>query len=210
MNWQGFLEKLLKDFRISEYQLSSITGITQPTIYRIRSGKTLVPTQNTIKLLEQGLGIKIDDSNPENITYYKIVPKKEYEEGGIKIYEYPIIAKVYAGNSPEMFVSENIIEYIPLPYLKKENCFAVRVIGDSMNHIIDEGDIVLIDMDKEILNNDIVIARLKDGRQIVKRFKKLENNYIMLYSTNELYEPIICKADDIEAIYKVVGVWKNF
>jgi len=117
MNWKDLIESLLRDFRLSEYQLSSITGITQPTIHRIRNGVTETPTQNTIKLLEQGLKIKIDDSDPENITYKKLVPEIEWEKvEGVKIYEFPIITKVYAGASPNMFISENIIDYIALPY----------------------------------------------------------------------------------------------
>lgn len=77
MNWNNLLEKLMRDFRISETEMASISGLTQPTINRIRKGFTLTPNQNTIKRLEEGLKIKIDDHDPENLTYRLIGEVKE-------------------------------------------------------------------------------------------------------------------------------------
>ena len=71
MNWKDVIDQILRDFRVSDYQLAQITGITQPTLYRIRRGDTTIHNQNTIKMLEKGMKIKINDSNPENITYTK-------------------------------------------------------------------------------------------------------------------------------------------
>lgn len=208
MSWQTFLEKLLKDFRISDYELSKIAGISAPTFNRIRRGETEKPYQNTIKKIEEGLRIKIDDRDPNNITYKRLPDKIEFEKIEPNLHEYPVITTVYGGASPNMFVAENIEEFIILPYEKKENCFAVRVKGDSMNHKVEEGDIILVDMTKEITNGSIVIARLRDGRQLIKRYRNLHPN-IMLYSDNGNYEPMFVNANDIEAIYKVVGIWKK-
>lgn len=209
MNWKDFLEKLLRDFRLSDYELAKVAGISAPTLNRIRRGETEIPYQNTIKKIEEGLNIKIDDRDPENITYKKIVPDKEYEETDVKLHTFPVLSRVYAGSSPMMLLNEEIEDYVILPYGKKENCFAVVVRGDSMNHSIEEGDTVLADMDKEVINGKIVIARLKNGKQIVKRYRLLPGDMIMLYSDNSNYEPLIIHKTDIEAIYRVVGIWKG-
>lgn len=209
MNWKEFLEKLLKDYRISDYELSKIANISAPTFNRIRRGETKIPYQNTIKKIEEALKIKINDSDPDNITYKKLPDKKEFEEIETKIHNYPVISHVYAGNSPNMFMEENITEYVSLPYKKEKNCFAVRVIGDSMNHKIQEGDIILVDMDAEVINGSIVIARLKNGKQIIKRYRAVSNQNSMFYSDNGNYEPLVVHLNEIEAIYKVVGIWKS-
>jgi SOS-response transcriptional repressor LexA len=169
--------------------------------------KTLHP--ETIGRIETALNIIIDDSDPENITYKRLPAQNEYENIDKKIYNYPLITNVYAGDSPSMFVNENITEYVALPYEHQENCFAVKVIGDSMNHIIQENDIILADMSKQIMNGNIVIARLKSGKQMIKRYRQLNNIDAMFYSDNGSYTPLIIPLAEIEAIYKVVGIWKS-
>ena len=209
MNWSEFINKLLnQDLRLSSLEVEGKTGIRQPVIDRWKNGEISKPQRNTIRRLEEGLNIKIDDSDPENITYKKLPEEKEFEEIETKIHDYPVLSHVYAGNSPDMFIKENISEYVSLPYKKKDNCFAVRVIGDSMNHKIEEGDIILVDMDAEVTNGSIVIARLKTGKQIIKRYRAVSNQNSMFYSDNGNYEPLVVDMKEIEAIYKVVGIWK--
>lgn len=209
MNWSELIETLVRELRLSEPELAQRTGITYPTITRIRSGKTKKPTQAIIRQLEEGLKIKIDDSNPQKLTYKLTSEIKESAKETISIHNYPIISQVFAGPSMSMFVKENISEYVNLPYEKKENCFAIRVHGDSMNHKIEQGDVVLADMDKEIVNGCIVIARLKDGKQLIKRYRELEGSIAMFYSDNGNYEPLTVPKTEIEAIYRIVGIWKK-
>lgn len=211
MNWSELIENLVRDFRLSEPELAQRTGITYPTITRIRSGKTKKPTQSVIKAIENGLKIKINDSDPKNLTYKLISEIKEdaSREATIQLNNYPLISNIYAGSSMALFVSENITEYVNLPYDKKERCFALRVHGDSMNHKIEQGDIVLADMDKEVINGCIVVCRLKDGRQIIKRYREIEGNVAMFYSDNGNYEPLTIQKSEIEAIFRIVGIWKK-
>jgi len=73
MDWADLINKVMREFRVSEYGLGDLTGIRQPTIHDIRRRRTKNPQPNTIKRLEDNLGIKIDDTG-EEITYEKIVP----------------------------------------------------------------------------------------------------------------------------------------
>jgi SOS-response transcriptional repressor LexA len=107
-----------------------------------------------------------------------------------------------------MFVSENIIEYVSLPYSKQSRCFALRVQGSPVNEIIADGDIILADMDAEINNTDIVVGRLKNGEQLIKHYFQFANGQVIFYS-NPNYEPVVCNLLDIEAVYKVVGLWRS-
>lgn len=209
MDWKSFLEQLLKDFRYSTYKLEKKHNIKSATISKILTGKTKKPSQETIEDLEKVFKIKIDDSNPQNLTYRLTSDIKESAPETISIHNYPIVSQVYAGPSMSLFVQENISEYVNLPYEKKENCFAIRVHGDSMNHKIEQGDIVLADMDKEVINGCIVVARLKDGRQIIKRFREIEGSVAMFYSDNGNYEPLTVPKAEIEAIYRIIGIWKK-
>lgn len=65
------MECLSKELQISEYKMADLTGIKQPILQRIRTGFTKTPSRGTIKKIEQGLNITINDSDPENVTYTK-------------------------------------------------------------------------------------------------------------------------------------------
>lgn len=64
MKWKEFIKQLCYDFRLSENQLATKTGITQTTINRISLGETDKPYPFTIDKLEKGLNIIIDYSDP--------------------------------------------------------------------------------------------------------------------------------------------------
>lgn len=69
MNWANFLRKLLSDFRTSSYMLDKEFGISQVAVHQILSYQTKKPQQSTIKKLEAALGIRINDSDPEHLSY---------------------------------------------------------------------------------------------------------------------------------------------
>jgi SOS-response transcriptional repressor LexA len=206
MNWQEFISKLLRDFRLSSPEFETKTGVSNVTVSNLKTGQTKSPSQNTIKKIEKSLDIVIDDSNPDHITYKRLSNKNELEAIVKTRNEYPLIREVFAGESPMLFIQENISDYVPFYYSKKEGCFAVRVVGDSMNGTITEGDLVLIDMDLDIQNGKLVVARFKDGKQVIKRYKSLPNNMVMLYSDNNNYEPITVPETEIEAIFRVAAI----
>lgn len=212
MNWSELITDLTKEFRKTIYEIATDTGITHSALFRLRDGLTKKPYPATIKKLEEYFKIRINDNDPENITYSKIETRKEvneYEIINTQLHEYPVLTHVYAGLSPENILRENIVEYVYLPYHKKSNCFAVKVFGDSMNHSIQEGNLILVDTDRTFNNNDLVVARLKSGKQIIKHYKELNQEFVMFYSSNENYEPLTIAKTEIEAIYRAVGIWKQ-
>lgn len=124
--------------------------------------------------------------------------------------KYPIVTEVFAGESMAIYISENITEYGSFDYHKKENCFIVKVIGNSMNGVVHDGETILVDMDQPLSNDCVVIVRLKDGRQLIKRYRVVNDELVMFSSDSPGYQPIIVKKEEIEAIYKVVGSYRRF
>lgn len=212
MKWSGFLRQLLKDFRYSTYKLEKVHNISSATLSKILTGKTEIPSQDTIADIEQAFKIKINDSDPENITY-TMLPSDKTETGDngfqneVRQYNYPILSNI--GEKSMMFANENIEGYASFPYQKKENCFAVRITGGNLNRTIKDGDLVLVDMDKEIVNNSIVIVKTKGGKQFIKRYRKISSGEMMFYSDDPEIEPEIMKSGDVEALYRIVGAWQE-
>lgn len=97
----------------------------------------------------------------------------------------PIVGVVTAGQP--ILAVENIEGY--LPWDGPEDCFALRVRGDSMiNAGILSGDQVVVRPQKTAENGEIVVALLDDSAT-VKRFQR-KNGKVWLLPENPAYEPI--------------------
>jgi repressor LexA len=94
---------------------------------------------------------------------------------------------------------------------KSEECFALKVKGDSMvNAGIFEGDLVIVSSRNNATNGDIVVAML-DDEVTVKTFEN-KNDKMRLLPQNENYEPIVIdKTKEFKIVGKVTGVvrWLN-
>lgn len=124
----------------------------------------------------------------------------------------PIVGRVAAG-SP-ILAMENIEGSVVIDsaFMKKsQDCFALRVKGDSMvNAGIFENDLVIVTPRNEASNGDIVVAMLED-EVTVKTFEK-KNNQIRLLPHNDNYQPIeVDKSREFKIVGKVTGVvrWLN-
>jgi repressor LexA len=124
----------------------------------------------------------------------------------------PIVGRVAAG-SP-ITAMENVEGSIVIDpgFMKKsEECFALKVKGDSMvNAGIFEGDLVIVSSRNNATNGDIVVAML-DDEVTVKTFEN-KNDKMRLLPQNENYEPIVIdKTKEFKIVGKVTGVvrWLN-
>lgn len=129
-----------------------------------------------------------------------------------KINSIPIIGRVAAG-SP-ILAEENIEGSITIDqsFMKKaDNCFALKVKGDSMIEAgIFENDLVIIQPSSNVKNGDIVVARIDD--EVTVKVYENKNQQIKLLPQNKNYEPIEVKSNsDFSLVGKVSGVirWIN-
>lgn len=123
----------------------------------------------------------------------------------------PIIGRVAAGIP--ITAIENIegsVAIDPSLFKHSENCFALKVKGDSMiNAGIFDGDLVIVSQTNEVMNNDIVVAII-DDEATVKRFYN-KNSQIKLIPENENYQPIeITNYESFSIAGKVIGAIKLF
>lgn len=81
--------------------------------------------------------------------------------------------------------------------------FGVKVDGDSMSPKYEDGDIVVVCPQKQVTSGMPVVAKLADGRVLIKRIRYI-NDHVLLESINPGYDPIFIKKDEIEFAYKIV------
>ncbi len=106
-----------------------------------------------------------------------------------KVTSIPVVGHVTAGQP--ILAQQHIEEYFSLPtdFIRSEECFILRVRGDSMIDAgIFDGDLLVVRRQRSAKNGDIVVARLED-EATVKRFY-LEGDRIRLQPENRSMEPI--------------------
>ena len=120
----------------------------------------------------------------------------------------PLVGQVAAG-SP-ILAEENIQEHIALSGdLARRGSYCLHVKGDSMieDGILD-GDIVVVEMDRQAREGDIVVA-LVDEDATIKHFHP-EGKFVELRPANASMEPIRVGADSLLIQGVVVGVQRSF
>ena len=120
----------------------------------------------------------------------------------------PLVGRVAAGQP--VLAEENIEELIDVPaFLRRDDDdFVLRVQGDSMADAgIFNDDFIVVHSQDQAQNGEIVVALVGD-EATTKRFYS-EGRTVRLQPENELYEPIIVNADEVELVGRVVGVLRR-
>jgi repressor LexA len=124
--------------------------------------------------------------------------------------EIPLVGRVAAG-SPILAV-ENVEGMLAVDEMltRNEDCFALRVNGDSMRNAgIMDGDVVIVSPQPDARSGDIVVALL-DEEATVKTYVTSKGK-VMLKPENPDYEDIMLSGrDDVRVLGKVVGLIRRF
>jgi len=138
-------------------------------------------------------------------------PYSKYSSGpqSAEVIELPILGRVAAGQP--ILAEENIEGTLSVQKSLiggKSDCFGLRVKGDSMiNAGIFEGDVVIVNPQKDANNGEIVVALL-GNEATLKKFER-KNNNITLIPENDKYDRIhISSSDDFSIIGKALGVFR--
>ncbi len=118
----------------------------------------------------------------------------------------PLVGRITAGQP--ILAEENKEGFFPIPSTisNDENCFVLRVAGESMLGAgINDGDYVVIRQQNSAENGEIVAVLLGD-EATVKRFY-IEKDGYRLQPENDAYEPIISR--EVEILGRVVGLFRR-
>ncbi len=119
-----------------------------------------------------------------------------------------------AGCGPSgFFAEENVQERIPFPAKQlrvNPNAFLVRARNDSMEPMIHDHDLVVIEPRPVASNGDVTLVVHQDEAKLKQFFR--EGSQIVLQSLNSRYRPIVACVDDedVSLVGIVRGVVRSF
>ncbi|WP_436860404.1 LexA family protein [Staphylococcus caeli] len=125
----------------------------------------------------------------------------------------PVVSQISAGLP--IYSEENLIDYI---YFSKEKLndgkeeFGLKVSGDSMNKIFDEGDVVVIEKDSIVENGQLGVVMINGYNGTVKRIRYNGDQIILIPESNNPnhYPQVYGKNDEVKIVGRVVASVKTF
>ncbi len=122
--------------------------------------------------------------------------------------ELPLVGLIAAGEPIEAIEQKGETVAVPTELAGDENCYVLRVKGDSMvEDGILNGDYVIVERAFYPKNGDVVVALLDNEHATLKRYYR-EKDRIRLQPANKNYNPLFVKNPAIQGIVK--GLIRRF
>ena len=155
-------------------------------------------------LIEKGVLEK--NKNPQEKRRARgLLPKGLRVEGVRRL---PVYGEIAAGG-PRAAEQLELGEVVIAEDQVKGECFALRVVGESMIEVgIFEGDHLIVEIGVRVHSGDIVVALL-DGETTVKRYQE-KNGQIFLVPENKHMQAIATTGRRLEIQGRVVGLQRMF
>lgn len=153
----------------------------------------------------------IDWSSGRARTIRILQPASAEEFPATELPGVPVLGAIAAGGLVEPY--EDVVEQLDLSLvIQQPQCFALRVMGDSMiEDMIAEGDVVIMRAVSEpdrLKNGTIVAARVTGEGTTLKHFYR-QGNQVTLQPANSRYTPVEVAAAEVQVQGVLVGVWRS-
>ena len=123
-----------------------------------------------------------------------------YRSAGLDFFRIPLYRDICCGNGG--FVDDNIVDYVPVPSqglnMKNEH-FCMFAQGDSMESMIEEGDLLVFEKTSSPRENMIGAFCLGENEATCKKYV-VQGNTIMLKPLNAKYDPVLVNIEDIKCV----------
>jgi len=201
------LKRLMEIKSGSVKAFSEEVGLAYTTVRSIlERGVFNAKVENVIKICK-GLDIK-----PEDLMGIE-KPKVESPIETLPVKKIPVVSQISAGLP--IYSEENLIDYI---YFAKDKIssdkeeFGLKVSGDSMNKIFDEGDVVVIEKDSIVENGQLGVVMINGYNATVKRIRYNNDQIILIPESNNPnhYPQVYSAKDEVKIIGRVVASQKLF
>ena len=200
-------EKELK--RLMELKSGSIKafseeiGLAYTTVRSIlERGIFNAKVENVIKICK-GLNIKPEEIMDIEQPQLETLPVKKI----------PVVSKISAGLP--IYSEENLVDYIYFATNKlnsdKEE-FGLKVSGDSMDKIFQDGDIVVVEKDSVVENGQLGVVMVNGYNATVKRIRYNGDQIILIPESNNQshYPQVYGENDEVKVVGRVVASQKLF
>lgn len=196
MDTNKLLSKAIIDSNLSISMISIKSGVSRQHIYKIMNGEKNIST-STLEKICAAINI-----SPAALYQGQI---EKVEKKAIKI---PVLGTIPAGIPIEAI--DDILDYeeISEEMASKGEYFALKVRGDSMHPIINDGDVVIIKKQDDADSGKICVVMINGYDATLKEIKKEPNGlWVLPKNPYSDFQPTFFTSEDIiKKPVRVIGV----
>lgn len=181
------INEIRKERKITLDELAELSGVPKSTLSKITSGQTQNPNLDTVKAIAKALNVPVDYFDDADVYLDNVYP--------INRRMIPVLGNVAAGQP--IWADEERDEYVDDNGTASAD-FALRVKGDSMSPLIEDGDFVYVKRQSEVRNGQIAVVL--DGDSATLKYVYVHGDSVQLISHNPAYPPMVYSGTDAEEL----------
>ncbi|EKS23784.1 LexA family protein [Staphylococcus lugdunensis] len=194
-----------KELNLTLEQVGDLVGVGKSTVRKWETGD--IENMKRDKIVKLAKALRVSPS------YIMGIEEEQPQLETLPVKKIPVVSKISAGLP--IYSEENLIDYIYFATNKlnsdKEE-FGLKVSGDSMDKIFQDGDIVVVEKDSVVENGQLGVIMINGYNATVKRIRYNGNQIILIPESNnqEHLPQVYGKDDEIKIIGRVVASQKLF
>lgn len=194
-----------KELNLTLEQVGNLVGVGKSTVRKWETGD--IENMKRDKIVKLAKALKVSPS------YIMGIEDEQPQLETLPVKKIPVVSKISAGLP--IYSEENLIDYIyfatnKLNSYKEE--FGLKVSGDSMDKIFQDGDIVVVEKDSIVENGQLGVVMINSYNATVKRIRYNGDQIILIPESNNTnhYPQVYSQDDEVKIIGRVVASQKIF
>lgn len=192
-----------KSLNLTLEDVGNAVGVGKSTVRKWENGDIENMKRDKIEKLSKVLKVSPMDILGFEDTSLETLPVKKI----------PVVSQISAGLP--IYSEENLIDYIyfatnKLNFDKEE--FGLKVSGDSMDKIFQDGDIVVVEKDSVVENGQLGVVMVNGYNATVKRIRYNDDQIILIPESNNSnhYPQVYNAKDEVKIVGRVVASQRLF
>lgn len=194
-----------KELNLTLEQVGYLVGVGKSTVRKWETGD--IENMKRDKIVKLAKALRVSPS------YIMGIEEEQPQIETLPVKKIPVVSRISAGLP--IYSEENLIDYIYFATNKlnsdKEE-FGLKVSGDSMDKIFQDGDIVVVEKDSIVENGQLGVVMINGYNATVKRIRYKGDQVILIPESNNTnhYPQVYGKDDEVKIIGRVVASQKLF
>lgn len=194
-----------KELNLTLEQVGDLVGVGKSTVRKWETGD--IENMKRDKIVKLARALKVSPS------YIMGIEDEQPPLETLPVKKIPVVSKISAGLP--IYCEENLVDYI---YFSRDKLneekeeFGLKVSGDSMNKLFDEGDVVVVEKDSIVENGQLGVVMINGYNGTVKRIRYNGDQIILIPESNNPshYPQVYGKDDEVKIVGRVVASVKTY
>lgn len=194
-----------KELNLTLEQVGDLVGVGKSTVRKWETGD--IENMKRDKIVKLAKALRVSPS------YIMGIEDEQPKLETIPVKKIPVVSKISAGLP--IYAEENLVDYIYFATDKvspnKEE-FALKVSGDSMDKIFQDGDVVVVEKDSVVENGQLGVVMVNGYNATVKRIRYDGDQVILIPESNNPnhYPQVYSAKDKVKIVGRVVASQRFF